>query len=349
MVKTKGNEPRLRAVVHIGPVKTGSTAFTRQMTTSQERGELGETIVYALPREVHRHGESHLVLPEHMRHLAPKLEWVRQSGEVHSATRYSSEAVVDRVLTYLDDLTTEIRLSAKSDTTVFFVEEALSRRPGPGHLPLEVLTHFDSVDFVLVARAQQFIVPSAISQRIKTGAYPSAWDPRVSTFLSNENLSSQFDYANIIDRWVTSDPRARVIVVPFLESDRGTQNLFHRILANVGVRANLGEPVKSEVNVTPTRFEIAAIGFFKKATFRGLRNRVPRDSIRLRAFNFAKLAFALFARIIRSPQWTVTPDERKRIVDFYQPANIRFREKLGKQAKSAEWTEWFQQSGIRDR
>jgi len=348
MAKIKGNERQLRAVVHIGPVKTGSTAFTRQMKTSQERGELGESIVYALPREVHRHGESHLVLPEHMRHLAPKLEWVRQSGEVHSAARYAREAVVDRVSTYLDDLTAEIRLSAKSDTTVFFVEEALSRRPGPGHLPLELLARFDTVDFVLVARAQQFIVPSAISQRIKTGTYPGAWDPRVSAFLSNENLSSQFDYANIIDRWVTSDSRVRFTVVPFLESDRGTQNLFHRILANVGVRANLGEPVKSEVNVTPTRFEIASIGFFKKAAFRGSRNRIPRDSLQLRAFNFAKSAFALFARLIRSPRWTVTPAEQIHIVDFYKAANMRFREKLGQQAKSAEWTEWFRQSGIHD-
>ena len=48
----------------------------------------------------------------------------------------------------------------------------------------------------------------------------------------------------------------RVIVVPFLESDRGSQNLFHRILNAVGVHANLGEPVKSQVNVTLSRFEI---------------------------------------------------------------------------------------------
>jgi hypothetical protein len=346
MGKNKGDEPRLRAVVHIGPVKTGSTAFTRQMTTSQERGELGESIVYALPREVSRHNKSQTVLPEHIRHLAPKLDWSNQSGENYVATRGSNEVVVDGVRAYLDDLITDVRSRTKADATVFFVEEALSRRPNPGNLPAELLGRFDTVDLVFVARAQQFIVPSAISQRVKMGAYPGVWDARVSTYLSHENLANQFDYASILDRWGSSDPRVRIIAVPFLETDRGTQNLFHRILTAVDVQANLGEPVKSEVNATPSRFEIAAIGLYKKATFRRSTKRRPRGSRRLSADVFPRREFALIARLIRSPRWSVTPDERIHIVDFYKAANMRFREKLGEQAKSAEWTEWFRQSGI---
>jgi len=170
----------------------------------------------------------------------------------------------------------------------------------------------------------------------------------VSSFLSNENLAHQFDYASILDRWASSDPRVRVVVVPFLESDRGSQNLFHRILNAVGVHANLGEPVKSQVNVTLSRFEIAAIGLYKKVTFPFSRKGLPRGSLRLRGYEFARLAFAQIARIIRSPRWTVMPDERMGIVDFYQPSNRRFREKLGGLAQSAEWTEWFRNAGIQD-
>jgi hypothetical protein len=122
--------------------------------------------------------------------------------------------------------------------------------------------------------------------------------------------------------------------------------LFYRILTAVGVHTSLGEPVTSEVRVTPSRFEIAAIGLYKKATFRFSRNGLPRGSLRRRGFEFAKRAFALIARIIRSPRWGVSSDERKRIVDFYQQSNIRFREKLGAQAQSVEWTEWFRNAGI---
>ena len=346
MVTNHGGEPQLRAVVHIGPIKTGSTAFTEQMTASQKRGELGETIVYALPRKVSLRDESRIVIPEHIRHLAPKLEWNRQSGEPRVATKVSQ--YVDGARTYLYDLTNGLRARRKSDTSIFFVEETLSRRSHAGNLTSELLTRFDSVDYVFVARAQQFSVPSAISQRLRAAAHPSAWDGRVSTFLSNENLSNQFDYASILDRWASSDPRVRVIVVPFLESDRGTQKLFYRILSAVGVQADLGGPVRRKINVTPTRFEIAAIGLYKKVTFRYARNLFRRGRYPFRPYDFARLAFRLIAWVVRSPRWEVTPHERMDIVDFYRPSNLRFREKLGEQAHSAEWTEWFHDGRIGD-
>jgi len=348
MAKNRALEPQLRAVVHIGPIKTGSTAFTVQMTASQERGELGETIVYTLPREISRKTEQKIISPEQIRYLAPKLEWNRQSGDDGVAATGSNPVYSDRARAYLDDLAKDLRTRAQSNTTVFFVEETLSRRSSAGDLTSALLTKFDAVDYVFVARAQQFIVPSAISQRVKMVAYPSAWDARATTFLSTKNLAQQFDYANILDRWVSSDPRVNVTVVPFLESDRGTQNLFYRILTAVGVHVNLGKPVRREVNVTPSRFEIGAIGLYKKATFRYSRNGPRRGSLWRRAFEFAKIAFALIARTIRSPRWAVTPDERMGIVDFYRPSNLRFREKLGSHAQSAEWTEWFRDAGIRD-
>jgi hypothetical protein len=44
----------------------------------------------------------------------------------------------------------------------------------------------------------------------------------------------------------------------------------------------------------------------------------------------------------------VKPEEQIAIIDFYQLSNLRFREKLGSQGKSAEWTEWFRHAGIHD-
>ena len=126
----------------------------------------------------------------------------------------------------------------------------------------------------------------------------------------------------------------------------------------MGVQADLGGPVRRKINVTPTRFEIAAIGLYKKVTFRYARNLFKRQNRRsktssrgrypFRPYDFARLAFRLIARVVRSPRWEVTPDERMDIVDFYRPSNLRFREKLGEQAHSAEWTEWFHDGRIGD-
>jgi len=340
MAKNRAPATQLRAVVHIGPIKTGSTAFTAQMTASQSRGDLGQNIVYALPRKISRNNELKNITPEQIRYLAPKLEWSRQSGESGSTEKGSNTVFGERAKSYLDDLAKEVRALPGSDATVFFVEETLSRRSGPGNLTAELLARFDAVDYVLVARAQQFIVPSAISQRVKVSAYPSVWDARVSTFLSNENLANQFDYAKILDRWASNDPRVRVLVVPFLESDRGTQNLFYRILEVVGVSTSLGEPVQAEINVTPSRFEIAAVGAYKRATYWISRRGLPRRSRRRYAFELASSAFRQIAKVIRSPRWTLSNDDLTQVVNYYRSVNAQFLVSLGVIGRTAEWLRW---------
>ena len=259
----------------------------------------------------------------------------------------------DDARTFLDDLTKNLRAQMTSDTTVIFVQETLSRRPSPGNLSSELLARFDSVDYVFVARAQQFIVPAAISQRVKSASYPRVWDTKVSNYLNNVNLANQFDYGLILDRWAPSDKRVRLFVVPYLESDRRTQKLFYRILTTLGLITNLGADIENEINATPSRFEIGALRIYKKVSVSRTPSGLPRGKRQRKrrrdAYNSTVIVLRRIARILRSPRWEVTPDERMGIVDFYQPSNLRFQEKLGGQAHSPEWTEWFRQAGILDK
>ncbi len=343
---------RLRAVVHIGPVKTGTTAFTAQLIASQKLGLLGPAIVYAMPRVVTFHNESLTFEPEQVIVLAPNLDWDRRTGKPTKRNPESKPILDDGARAYLDKLVEDLRVNMTSDTTVLFVNENLSRRTGPGKLTTELLARFDHVDYVFVARAQQFIIPSAISQRVKKASYPRAWDVKVSHYLENENLAGQFDYPGILKRWAPKDKRVRLIAVPFLESDRGTQKLFYRIFAALGLNANLGVAPQKEINATPTRFEIAALGLYKKITVRNSTTGLPRGRRERRhrrnAYNKTAIWLKRIARIINSPRWEIDPDERTTIVNFYKLSNIGFREKLGGPAQSAEWAEWFRQAGIGD-
>ena len=327
--------------MHIGPIKTGSTAFTAQMVVSQERGELGDNLVYALPREISRGDVTVVVQPEQIRYLLPKLEWSRQSAEKSASVQPTSDILGNRARDYLDSLVAELRTRDAKEVAVFFVEEALSRRSNPQKLTDELLSRFDSVDYFFVARSQQFIVPSAISQRVKVVAYPKVWDSRVSTFVKNENLSQQFDYSQLLKRWSATGSRTRLLSVPFLESDRGTQRLFYRILETVGVHANLGDPVAASINVTPTRFEMLAIGLYKFVTYPWSRNGLTPGSRARRAFaTFSRFA-ARVATILRSPRWSISSRDRSAIIDHYAIANRRFAELLGERAQSSEWQQWF--------
>lgn len=341
MSKSPTSAPRLHAVVHIGPIKTGSTAFTAQMEASQERGELGESIVYALPRVITRGGESEVITPEHIRYLAPRLTWSRQTGDEVSPDSVKNDGFGQRARLYLDSLVEELRERITSDTTVFFVEETISRRTGPGNLTTEFLSRFDSIDYFFVARAQHFIVPSAISQRIKMTGYPKVWDARVTTYLAKPHLAGQFDYAEILDKWQPDNPRVRLFAVPFLESDRGTQKLFYRILAAVGVSANLGAPVQREVNATPSRFEIAALGVLKRVMLALTRDGLPHGGRRRVAYDWVRKSITSFAAAIRSPRWSISAEDRRAILEHYKDANTRFRTALGPSATSADWTAWF--------
>jgi hypothetical protein len=311
------------------------------MVASQERGDLGESVAYALPRPIRRGDDSVIVQPEQIRYLLPKLEWNRQSAGKPTPARTTTDTLGDRARDYLDSLVAELRERDCTEVAVFFVEEALSRRSSPQRLADELLSRFDSVDYFFVARGQQFIVPSAISQRVKMVGYPKVWDSRVSTFVKTDNLSQQFDYAQIMERWTPTSPRVRLLSVPFVESDRGTQRLFYRILETVGVRANLGDPVPATINATPTRFELFALSLYKVVTYPWSRNGVPRGSNARRTFdNFARFA-ARIAHIIRSPRWSISSRDRADIVDHYETANQRFRELLGERAQSPEWQQWF--------
>lgn len=346
MSSTKPRTPRLRAVVHIGPIKTGSTAFTAQMIASQERGELGPKLVYAMPREVKRSDSTVVVPPEFIRYLLPKLEWSRQAIDEPGASEAKTDVFGIRAGLYLDNLAAELRSIDSPEITVVFVEEALSRRTSPDRLTAELLKRFDSVDYFFVARAQRFIVPSAISQRIKMRSYPKVWDYRVSAFLGVPNLASQFDYANVYERWAPKDKRVRLFAVPFLESDRGTQNLFYRILETVGISASLGEPVRRAINVTPSRFEIRAISLYKRATLRISRDGLPRGSARRRAFETMSEFFTRIARTVKSPRWEVTPSELVDIVEHYRAANSTFLGLLGASGRSTDWKRWLKDSEI---
>lgn len=311
------------------------------MIASQERGDLGDSVVYALPRTVSRGDENVVVKPEQIRYLLPKLEWNRQSASQSAAAPSSTDAMGNRVRDYLDSLVAELRTRDCSEVAVFFVEETLSRRSSPENLADELLTRFDSVEFFFVARSQQFIVPSAISQRIKMVVYPKVWDSRVSTFVKEDNLSQQFDYSQIMERWAPTRNRVTLSSVPFVESDRGTQRLFYRILETVGVHANLGEPVPATINATPTRFEMLAISAYKLCTLPWSRDGIPRGSRGHRLFErFSRFA-ARIARAIHSPRWSISSRDRAGIIDHYTNANRRFAELLGKRAQSPEWKQWF--------
>jgi hypothetical protein len=341
MSKSPTSAPRLHAVVHIGPIKTGSTAFTVQMEASQERGELGESVVYALPRQVNRGDQSLIITPEHIRYLSPRLTWSRQTGDDLAPGSVKKEGSGELARLYLDNMVEELRSRVTSDTTVFFVEETISRRTGPGKLTVELLSRFESVTYVFVARAQHFIVPSAISQRIKMTGYPKVWDARVSSYLAKPHLAGQFDYAEILEKWQPDAPQVRLVAVPFLESDRGTQKLFYRILAAVGVSASLGAPVNRAVNATPSRFEIAALGVLKRVMLVITRDGLPHGGWRRAAYDAVKRGIARFASVIRSPRWSISPEDKAAIIEHYEDANSRFRDALGTVATTADWTAWF--------
>lgn len=313
------------------------------MIASQERGDLGSHFVYALPRPIRRNGKKVVVQPEQIRYLLPKLEWSRQTAELREQpeSRTTSTIYRDRVHDYLDSLVAELHKLDSPDVTVFFVEETLSRRSSPNNLTAELLERFDSVDYFFVARAQQFIVPSAISQRVKMRSYPKVWDARVAPYLSNDNLADQFDYSQVMKRWLPTSKNVRLFAVPFLETDRGTQKLFYRILETIGVTANLGKPVDRKINVTPTRFEISALGLYKRLTYPWSRDGLPVGSRKRAAFETAARLFMSVAHVIRSPRWQISESERLRIVEHYQQANERFAAALGASAHSAEWQQWF--------
>lgn len=328
----------LRAVVHIGPMKTGTTAFAAACTQAAANGSLPQGLLY--PTGSLWFDDDRSVVKHHQLNAPAR-------GD-HAARRAR-----DRARPGVDELERALVASASTarsgavdgSAVVVLVAEGLSHQVNPHGLTEQLLQHVDAIDYVLVARRQQRAIGSIIAHGVKDVRAVKRRQLSVEDHLSRSARVRRFDYARILDGW--RHDGATLHVVPYDESAAGSTWLSDTICDRVGI-ARL--PVSESLAARRSHPSFSEEGLRELAALKRRYWRwrwLPRANERYReAFAVAWDRHHRLAREGAIERWRLSDVDEKTVSAAYAESNRRFRAQLGVEAETPLWHEWFTAVGI---
>jgi hypothetical protein len=220
-----------RALVHLGPIKTGTTALSRYLTLTTKAGITPDNIVFPMADMWFGH-DGDIVRQRY------ELEVLMDERDISvgSGITPDFESQLEKAL---DRVAAELRTrKAHTATAVFVVETGLPRFD-PARIDAALRRHFDVVDYLFMARRQDKLVTSIVAQNMKM------WGKKWATLSPRFELSkfprlrdfSALDYVAQYTRWTRVVGSDRVIVVPYGEGDQGSFATIDRIFDFAGLGA----------------------------------------------------------------------------------------------------------------
>jgi hypothetical protein len=231
----------VRAVVHIGPIKTGSTALAAYFTRASGRGLLPPEILYPM-------GELWFgrVATGAMRQCP---EIARLVHNDDGTFRFAIPAVEKAVANVAQTLRDQPGTSDK--TAVFIAETVTDNRP-PELIQQLFTSNFDEVVFIMVVRRQDKAAASALAQDIKTPHLGRTnLDPRKREPLYGQPFG-EFNHLRNYDRWITGEANYSLVVIPYLEGEHGSFSSIERFHRAAGLPMPVELPGIEGQRIHPT-------------------------------------------------------------------------------------------------
>jgi hypothetical protein len=328
------------AIVHIGPMKSGSSALARYLTVAESRGELPANVIYPI-------GDLWF---DRRENIVKQLGQLRSVDKLDRSTldpsNFSAEvAAVDSALARVGAV-----LRERGNATAIFIVETAGRDTTPAALRSWFTPHFDTVTFVTMARRQDLSVPSMIAQRVKDfGFLQATLDPR-DFVVAEYSFLATIDYALLRDEWSTPDSPLRVI--PYLEGEQGSMAMISRFFRYF----DLGEPATvrgiegKRVHPTFSRTGLEALIAIKRSTrrFRWLPGMQARMRARFdtvwKVYYHAAATGGLEPSGRHFAAFSLSPEESSWVLDRFSESNARLSREIDRTGLEAEWEQWF--SGI---
>jgi hypothetical protein len=212
-------------VVHIGPMKTGTTALAISLIESTNSGRLANDFVYPIGDLWWDEGN-----PVAKHHSITSLAMVGVRDPERQRAVTQRRAIVSE---RLDNLAAVLRARGDGRHSVMMIAEGAPNRVDPVVLTESLRGWFDEVVYCLVVRGQVPGIESSLSHAVRKSV-PAPANPSERAVNVASVRSRRFDYARIVARWGHLE-NARLVVVPFLESDIASYALFDRLFSAVGL------------------------------------------------------------------------------------------------------------------
>ena len=334
-----------RVIVHVGPMKTGTTALGAYFSNATEAGILPKNVVYPsgdlwfpTTGRITKHGQLFDFLVEPSENTAIRRTSIRDAREVEDKVRAVAEHAASLRVT---------------DPTVVFINETLSSRPNTEILVEMMRKYFSSVTFVLAVRSPFAAASSLLVHRIKDWRI-AQYDFDIMAMIANEAQGNRFDYVRIIKRW-TTNPSVSTVLIPIIEGESNGYASVDRFFAVVNGSAaprlddDFGSrrihpslPLKSLERLIALKKLNSRLG--KVPLVGGLLYKLFLRTLYTERDKAVRAGFS--ERTEAAGDWVISDDERSQILNHYGDLGGVLRSALGKDANTPDWRAWFTAVGL---
>jgi len=327
---------KVRLLVHLGPMKTGTSAFAAHLSRRATAGTLPAHIIYPAD-DLWFPARGGIVKHHDLVEIAPAKIKVR--GERRRTTDVTPESLRNRFA-----LISQTARDRGKDTLVVMVCEIADQRATP-ELGKILSEYFDSVDFVIVAREQVSAVRSLLGQQIRMWNRKNVASLESRDFVTQHFGRGSYDYSRLWQKWMMTSAEYRVHFVPYRNGE-GADDLSQDIFSVVG----FGEFPHSPDLLNGERIH-SSFSTSRMADLARIKRWANSMSVVPGVLALGKWLFDLTLRrahsqIVQSrggrfETWKLTVSEQEFIRSAYRESNLEFKRQLGATANEPRWRSWF--------
>jgi hypothetical protein len=324
----------IRAVVHLGPEKTGTTALAKYMTRLALENKLPSNLIFPIGNEWFGRTDR---IQKHRVDLERIVGIFNKDSDVSIADDQ-----------YMRNLIQVARASSNEMTSVVLIVETALANIKPQSLTEVLLRYFDRVDYVIAARNQENGIRSLIAQRVGD-KNRREWSLDPIAYLDSSSISfSSMDYTLMGRRWAPENPKVSLSFIPYLESDKASFSFIGRFFRVLGI------------DETPRLKGIDGVRIHPTFSSEGMRE-ISRIKKRLRTWGWIPwVREKYFTQFEKSSKifhdsafkggidpsgelygvWELTKAQTEWIREYYDASNIEFLASLKRDGFEAEWELW---------
>jgi len=333
----------IRAIVHAGPNKTGSTGMAVYLASAGERlppGVIYPGVDYGFD-----------VVSNVVRHNKGLLGMESSDGSETNVFRNLSTAEA------MSNLAAHMRTLDLPEVNAVFVQENLSRAGAEIELAKLLTNYFDEVVLVKVARRQDQLMSSQMVQFAKRWkALPTTLD--LEEFISHAKFDAAYlDLDHTLSTWeavADEHPNIRYEFIPFLESDPGTENLHFRFFEATGLTGMPRNVLKEGVRINGSLGHDEIVGLVRYKKLNARWGWIPGLSAVLKARHDRlkdESGNAIRRRTRRNPTeeaprvWRINEHDAAQFLASFRDSNRRFLDRVPRHGLGDSWNEWASSVG----
>jgi len=331
-------------VIHIGPMKTGTTALGYYFSVATELGILPSTIIYPT---------GDLWFPSAGRIIKHNALFDFFAGK-SDQPQFRKTAIQKPA-----DVESRVAAAAAAATqmgpkaTVVFISETLSGRKGIDKLLTMLRKYFGSIRVVYAVRSPVAAEKSLLVHWIKDWRMIQP-DFDIIRMLHRNSEKPGERYLNVLERW-ESFSDVTLTLIPYFEDDSdgyASVDRFYEVVA--GDRApRLDEDFGSKRMHPSLPLTALKRLIMLKKWARVLHRLPPVVAVLHRLFTYSltadrskSVARGFQERNAARGDWQLTPQEEAMIRKLYEPSYAAVRKTLGSDIDSPDWQRWFAAEGV---